>query len=466
MFGRALHFVVWQQGTLMTPQHLQHQDRHHHAHVHARLAGACPYNTGVMHLHIDHLALKEGKVHLPSGLVIMPEGDVIEWDSQNGDAPLSRPLPDAATIAQETLQLFLVLPKWQHHVANVAIDNDNAPRGNRCRFVAQSVALPELTHAQTPEAEILLAKPNVTLAFAHELHRDDDHLHILTLHRLPHGGAVQDEHFIPQSLRLTACPQLLRRLTALLSAARAAEHQARPKTFAQGRSSVEAAMRHRGMLQLTYALEDLVGAPYASPHEAYRLLRACVPWVAAPLAVAQDPQGATTHFDHQRPGGALWPLIEMLEGAIAQGPSPLRQYPATQMAKSGLFMVDLTSRPPGGRSRWFLQVQARSKHPGHNDGGPEPKQAASAWLRLAKVAAPSQMPRLIRSALRGVALKALDEVPTELAVDAETLLFALQTDDSHWPLIEQEGTLVLLPPTTGHDVTLDIALLCLTEGPG
>ena len=465
MFGRALHSVVWQQGTLMTPQHLQHQDAHHHAHVHARLFGACPYNTGVVHLHLDSLALKEGKVHLLSGLVIMPSGDVIEWDSQNGDAPLSRPLPDAATVAQEELHVFLVLPKWQHHSANVTIDSDTAGHSRR-RFVAQAVALPELTGAQTPPTEIMLAQANVTLAFAHELQRDDCHLHILTLHRSPHGGALVDERFIPQSLRLSACPPLISRLTALKSAARAAEHQARPKALAQGRASVEGALRHRGLLQLKNTLDDLLHDPYASPHQAYGLLRACVPWVAAPLAAAQEAQAEATRFDHSQPGGALWPLIELLEGAVAQGPSPLRQYPATQMAKSGLFMVSLTPWPKGARPRWFLQVQARPKHPEHTTDGLAPKQAASTWLRLAKVAAPSQMPRLIRSALRGIALRALDEVPPELGADEAALVFALDSDDAHWSFIEQEGDMVLLPPSSAHDVVLEITVLCLTEGQG
>jgi type VI secretion system protein ImpJ len=457
-----LYSVVWQQGTLMTPQHLQHQDAHHHAHLHARLFGACPDNTGILHLHLDALALKEGQVRLTSGLVIMPSGDVIEWDSQNGGAPLSRPLPDATTT--ESLQVFLVLPKWQHNRANVTIDSDSSTGSTRRRFVAQAVALPELTGAQTPPTEIMLAVPNATLAFAHELQRDDCHLHILTLHRLPHGGACVDERFIPQSLRLSACPQLLARLTALKSAARAAEQQARPKAVSQNRGWVEATLRHRGLLQLRNALDDLLGDPHASPHEAYRLLRACVPWVAAPVAAAQDARAEAARFEPSQPSKALWPLLELLEGAVAQGPSPLRQYPATQMAKSGLFMANLAPWPKGGPLRWFLQVHTRSKHPEPTRDGLAHKQATGAWLRLAKVAAPSQMPRLIRSALRGIALRALDEIPAELGADPEALVFALDTGDAHWPFIEQEGDMVLLPPPSGHDVLVEITVLCLTEG--
>jgi predicted component of type VI protein secretion system len=109
-------------------------------------------------------------------------------------------------------------------------------------------------------------------------------------------------------------------------------------------------------------------------------------------------------------------------------------------------------------------VHTRSKHPEPTRDGLAHKQAAGAWLRLAKVAAPSQMPRLIRSALRGIALRALDEIPAELGADPEALVFALDTGDAHWPFIEQEGDMVLLPPPSGHDVLVEITILCLTEG--
>lgn len=472
MFGRALQAVVWQQGTLITPQHLQHQDAHHHAQLAARLHGASPRNVGLVQLQVDALALQEGTVRLPCAMAIMPGGEVVQWhDTSNvHGAPPCRALPNPDAEPGNTLEVYLVLPRLRHDAANIALgdcaETSGLPRGvpSRPRFVAQAAQLPELTRAQSPAAQVLLARPNVVLAFGHELQEDDCRLHILTLTRLPHGGAKQLPNFLPQCLRLQVMGPLVARLQALGHGVQTALQHS--KTHGQGhpRAGLELFARHRGLMQLQLILADVLCDPFAGPLDVYRQLRLCVPWLVTDSFDLDGPsmRALAIPFDDTRPGLSLWPLVETLEQAVASGPVPVRSFSAAPMARSGLFLANVSPWPQGRHNSWFLQVVVNTAD-GHPQDDDSRQRSAQAWQRLAKVAAPSQMPRLIRSALRGIGLTPAESLWGGMATAQGALLFALDTQDPGWPLVQREGDIVLLPPPGSADTTVELTLLCLSR---
>lgn len=461
LFGRSLQPAVWQQGTLMTPQHLQHQDAHHHAHVAARLQGAAPRSIGLLQLSVDGLALQEGKVSLPQGAVIMPKGECLAWHNQDGCAPESRALPPTTVAPEQRLDVYLVLPALRQDRANVA----HAPRlGSTCRFTAEPTRLAELSDGTTPPTSIMLARANLRLAFAHELQEGDCRVHVLSLIRLPHGGAQIDATFLPQSLRLRAQGELVARLEALLGTVRTAESRLRPTGGPAASVSIDAAVRHRGLLQLHGALNDLLGDPLTAPIDVYRQLRACLAWLCPPLPQGTELNAELCRFDDAHPGDALWPLLAALEQAVATGPLPIHLYPARQMAKSGLFIANLAPWPKQANATWYVRVTLQRADGAATDAG-SMRLMGEAWVRLAKVAAPSQMPRLIRSALRGIALRPADATTAgaDVTSGAQTLLFELDTTDATWPLVQAEGDVVLLPPPAVAALphhTLEVALIC------
>lgn len=461
MFGRTLHSVVWQQGTLIAPQHLQHQDAAHTSRLAARLYAAVPNNTGVVHLEVDTLGLQEGRVGLPAGLVVMPCGEVIEWQSQPHSPKLTKRLPDPQQVPDTTLHVFVVLPKQSDDAPNTAHSADGRDVSGRCRYRAQPTSLPEITRCQTPPIEVMLAEPNVHLAFAHELRGGDSHLHIMTLLRQPNGSATVDATFMPQSLRISACPQLVSTLCALHAASGVAAQHARAQLFRGG--PAEAVVRQRGLVQLYLTLEDLLADASAGPHAAYALLRRCLPWIGHEPPELPEGDAFFVPYDHAQPGLALWPLIAAVQAEVAQGPSGSCSFDVVQMGKSGLFLAKLAPWPGQSARTWFVEVRLAPDHTRALDAASR-EQAITAWQRLAKVAAPSQMPKLIRSALRGVGLSQVDVLPPGMVSRPGTVVFALDTDGPGWAFVQNEQELALLPPP-GHAIKAsNLTVVCFAEG--
>src|ERR1700761_6482753 len=84
----ALERVVWSEGMLMAPQHLQQQDAYHEALLDARVAALTPYAWGVCELSIDLSALEAGQLIVRSFLGVFPSGATL----QLRDAGPARPL--------------------------------------------------------------------------------------------------------------------------------------------------------------------------------------------------------------------------------------------------------------------------------------------------------------------------------------------------------------------------------------
>ena len=63
---RAAHKVVWTEGLLMAPQHLQQQDLYYEALLCDRLDAVDPFNWGVLRIELDKKSLSANQVQLAS----------------------------------------------------------------------------------------------------------------------------------------------------------------------------------------------------------------------------------------------------------------------------------------------------------------------------------------------------------------------------------------------------------------
>lgn len=95
--------IQWSEGMMLSPQHLQQNDRYWHAHLRHRLQAVAPHYWGVLKLHVDIvkevLILSELECILPDGLLVSFPGGLprnppgnMELDigaaCKSGDAPL------------------------------------------------------------------------------------------------------------------------------------------------------------------------------------------------------------------------------------------------------------------------------------------------------------------------------------------------------------------------------------------
>ena len=106
MARRNLERVVWTEGMLMCPQHLQQQDLFLEATLGARLAAASPYTWGVVAMGIDEGELKSGSLKLTEFAGVLAGGLAIEYAPGEAGGPPVRPVGDFFPTTAPMLEVY------------------------------------------------------------------------------------------------------------------------------------------------------------------------------------------------------------------------------------------------------------------------------------------------------------------------------------------------------------------------
>lgn len=107
--------VVWSEGMLLQPQHLQQHDRYWQSQLENRVAALRPYSWGFAELKIDEHQLALGKLALQSCTAVLPDGTPFTLPADD-DLPLPLDIPPDA----RNVMVVLALPLRRHGVAEVA----------------------------------------------------------------------------------------------------------------------------------------------------------------------------------------------------------------------------------------------------------------------------------------------------------------------------------------------------------
>lgn len=106
--------VVWSEGMLLQPQHLQQHDRYLQTQLEARVGALRPYAWGVSRLEIDQQQLALGKLALLSFSAVLPDGTPVGSPSEE---EMPSPIDIPADVRDVTV--VLALPTRRHGVAEV-----------------------------------------------------------------------------------------------------------------------------------------------------------------------------------------------------------------------------------------------------------------------------------------------------------------------------------------------------------
>jgi type VI secretion system protein ImpJ len=212
---RQLQKVLWTKGVLLTPHHLQLQDRFTEDLIAFQLSALIPYAYGFSALEIDLEALDGGVFSLTRASGRFTDG--LLFDVPGSDpAPPERPLDDLWGPDQQTLQMHLAIPEFRLEGRNVSGD----VHGRDTRF-SPEVAFLRDENTGLGEKPVEVARKNIWLAVEGESMEGHSTLPVARIRRSTAGGYELDSHFIPPLLDLDASPHLLsvvRRLVELLSA--------------------------------------------------------------------------------------------------------------------------------------------------------------------------------------------------------------------------------------------------------
>ena len=156
--------VVWSEGMLVSPQHLQQADLYHENLLNCRLEATVPHAWGVRALDMDQGALASEKVGIARFQGILPDGTYLSFQADDAEAPAGRPVSDHFPPTMPTLEVFLGLPRERRGAPSIAPEySDESSRARswtRYRAVTRTVS--DL-NGDSADREVAFAQRRITI---------------------------------------------------------------------------------------------------------------------------------------------------------------------------------------------------------------------------------------------------------------------------------------------------------------
>lgn len=413
--------VVWSEGLLMSPQHLQQLDLYHERLVGSRLDSLEPINWGVVNVEIDRRALETGQVRLQEITAVLPDGLVIDCGAGDPELPPSRPVEGHFPHTQQVLEVYVAVPRERDGVANYANVG-----GGRARYVISSKTVPDLT-GDGNNLEVSFAQRNVQILFGNEPKDDFESMKIAEVVRDASGNLALNDPYIPPILRIEASPFILagmRRLLRLMSTRRRALAEAQRE---RGDATVEYNAGDITRFLLLNAINSylpmmnhLVDMPEAPPRLAYMWLITLGGQLAT-FSADFDP-GDFAKFNYTDLRSTFEPLFarvtELLQATVKE------HYVSMMLdgREDGMYLGQLTDDRMIGCSKYLIGVRAAL---------PE-QNTANTLPRLSKMASWGDINSILSAATPGAAVEVTFRPPPEIPIKAGVVYFVVSTDNNYW----------------------------------
>jgi len=212
---KRLQPVVWQKGALLTPQHLQRQDRFLESLLQFHLEALSFRPWGFSELQVDQEALAAGLLSITRARGLFADG--LPFDIPDSDpAPAPKPLALYFEAQADAVTAFLAVPLHREHGLNLSVAGENADT----RYLAGVETVRDESSAQS-EKPIQIARKNLRLLVEGETSQGTSTLGMARITRSEAGVFQLDPLFVPPLLDLSASAYLtsiLRRLVEIISA--------------------------------------------------------------------------------------------------------------------------------------------------------------------------------------------------------------------------------------------------------
>lgn len=425
--------LVWTEGMLLSPQHLQALDRFHEAFVAARVGAVSPFDWGVLEQRFDPAGLAAGQVRLVGFAGILPEGTPVAFDEASA-APPPRDVADRFPASARVLDVYLAVPRERDGVPSYAEQGT----ASLARFVSASRPVHDAT-SPGAAVPVRFALPNAILLLGDESRDDHESMKIAEVARTPSGQLALVDGYLAPCLRISAAGGLLSRVREVLARAIAKQRE-----LAEARRSRESATEVTApdlvrFLQLLVldgsipALAHLAETGEVSPRECFLALSRLAGQLCA--FRGEDPS-TLPRFQHLDLRGTFEPLLERLNALL--GGLAIQEYVSVPIEKrpGGLFLARFTEERLL-RGQLFLMVKSE-----------QPEAIVAEQLpRLCKAAAAAEIQGLVQAAAPGLALQVTHRPPPQLPVRPGCACFSLVAEGRYWTgIVAGRNVALYLPP--------------------
>ena len=436
--------VVWSEGLLMAPQHLQQSDRYHERRLAARLDALEPLNWGVLHLEFDRSALGRGEIGLQEFVGILPGGTPLTLGPTSAEKPGSREIQPCFAASQSTVGVYLALPRERSDATSFGSSSEG-----RCRYIVTARSVPDLV-TESSDLEVAFGAWNVSLRFGSEDNREFETLKIGELTRDAGGTFGLCARFIPASLRLGASRRMVSLVTDLLEGLQRARQSLLPAVSARSaalrRSDVTAFLRLNVVNSFIPVLRHMASAQDLHPRSCYLILCQLIGHLTT-FASGEEALEIPP-FSYLDLAGTFEPLAQQIAKLLSATVPEVDASILLAARPDGVHEGSLSATRLANARRAYLGV---SSHLGVQE-------ASNQIPRLAKIASTREIESVLAAATPGVTLAPCHTPPAEVPLRSGVAYFELSTGCEGWQRIVAEGDIAVhlphpfVPPQTAVEL--------------
>jgi type VI secretion system protein ImpJ len=440
--------VLWTKGVLLSPQHLQTQDRFLEDQIGFQLSALtfCPW--GFNRLDIDREALAGGAVAISAASGVLSDG--LLFDIPNADpTPPPKQLEGCWEPDQETLDVYLAIPEYRHGGLNVS---SSAGEG-ATRYLAE-VVMRRDENTGLAEKPIQVARKNFRLLTEGDSLEGSSALPVCRVRRAATGEYQLDPHFVAPLIDITASEYLLaiaRRLVEILTAKSSTLSDARRQ---RSMGLAEFGISDVASFWLLYTvnthmpqLRHLFETRKGHPAELFAVMLSLAGALTT-FSTAIHPRDLPT-YDHADLSNCFTVLDEKLRELLdTVVPANYVSLPLS-LVEPSVYATAVDQERYLEAPQMFLALKAEMKQADLMKKGPQ----------LIKLSSADHIHRLIKQALPGVELTHTPKPPSSVPVKLDYQYFRLAASGPEWENIKLARNVAAYVPADFPDPQLELVVV-------
>jgi type VI secretion system protein ImpJ len=452
---KQLQPVLWTKGTLLTPQHLQLQDRYLEDSLTFRVQALKVFPWGFSELLVDQPLLGEGQLAISRAAGIFPDGLPFEIPGPD-QVPPSRALAEIFGPDDRALDFYLTVPDFKENGLNVA----GPGRQAGSRYLAEIATVRDDNTGMT-EQPVQIARKNLRLFSEFESREGSSALRLVRIEKTDTGGFRLDPRFVPPLLDVGANEFLVGLVNGLLEILSAKSTQVSGSRRQRNQSLADFTNADIANFWLLYTvnsnipvLSHLLQGQRCHPQELFATL--------TNLGAALSTFSTTIRprdlplYDHSNLGKVFADLDEklriLLETVV---PSNVVALPLKPVS-STVYATAIDQDKYLANTRMYLSIAADA-----------PDDAIIRQVpRLVKICSATHIDQLVSNALPGVQLTHLPTPPSAIPIKVKHLYFSLNQAGAAWETIGRSRNFAAYVPADLANPQMELLILLPQAGGG
>ena len=425
--------VVWSEGMLLSPQHLQQWERHAHHAADQRLRALQPFASGFTELKLDRDQLRNGRFGILEARGVLPDGTAFAIPGDD-PIPVPRVIANHFDARQESMLVHLGAPSANPGRSQLGDLSEPGSPGPRYRPEPVELADDNDTSSVRP---VTVGQRNFSILFPKDAIDDYDALPVAELVRTSQGSYAPRDEFVPPCLAIGASEALMKWIESAREMVITKSDELSSRRSLRGDLADFTPGDFAGFGQLLRSnaylplLEHLVRHRHAHPEQAYRLLVALAGELCT-FSARLSPKKLPA-YDHQSPGTTFKELHAVLLQLLRIRDET--RWVLIPLERRDSMLVGHIEDPRlfERQASFFLAA-----------GGEMEKDRLIRDLpKKVKIASQSQIDKIIELALPGVTPDFTPDPPVAIPRKPNDFYFKLNQDDEAWSGIRGAKTIAI-----------------------